>query len=84
MLRLFPSSFNLEIALSREQTNENGGKFYVYDKVNEHGKELFERMLRGAHLYCCGVKGYFICILCVEHQFDFRSLRDDAKYSSYF
>ncbi len=57
ILRLYPSSFTLDIALSREQKNENGGKLYVYDKVNEHGKELFERMLRGAHIYCCGVKG---------------------------
>lgn len=25
--------------------------------MEEHAEEVFERMQRGAHLYCCGLKG---------------------------
>merc|ERR1711924_469536 len=50
-------NFKLDYALSREQTNVNGGKMYIQDKVAEYSDEIFERMDNGAHMYFCGLKG---------------------------
>jgi ferredoxin--NADP+ reductase len=30
---------------------------YVQHRVAEYGKEIYERMDKGAHLYICGLKG---------------------------
>ena len=38
-------------------TSREGEKQYIQDKVKENGKEIFDRMEGGAHLYMCGLKG---------------------------
>jgi len=53
----FPDNFRLDYALSREQTNKDGGKMYIQDKVAEYSDEIFTRMDNGAHMYFCGLKG---------------------------
>jgi len=53
----FPDNFRLDYALSREQTNVNGGKMYIQDKVEEYADEVFEKLENGAHIYFCGLKG---------------------------
>merc|ERR1712193_595577 len=53
----FPDNFRVDYALSREQTNVNGGKMYIQDKVAEYSDEIFTRMDNGAHMYFCGLKG---------------------------
>jgi ferredoxin--NADP+ reductase len=52
-----PDNFRLDYALSREQTNADGGKMYIQDKVKEYADEIFDRMDKGAHIYFCGLKG---------------------------
>jgi ferredoxin--NADP+ reductase len=51
-LAAFPDNFRVSYATSRE-----GEKQYIQDKVKENGKEIFDRMEGGAHLYMCGLKG---------------------------
>ena len=53
----YPDNFRLDYALSREQTNKNGGKMYIQDKVEEYADEIFEKLSNGAHIYFCGLKG---------------------------
>jgi ferredoxin--NADP+ reductase len=53
----FPDNFRLDYALSREQTNQKGGKMYIQDKVEEYADEVFEKLENGAHIYFCGLKG---------------------------
>mmetsp|Transcript_25538 Transcript_25538/g.59849 ORF Transcript_25538/g.59849 Transcript_25538/m.59849 type:complete len:339 (-) Transcript_25538:76-1092(-) len=53
----YPDNFRLDYALSREQTNVNGGKMYIQDKVEEYANEVFEKLENGAHIYFCGLKG---------------------------
>jgi ferredoxin--NADP+ reductase len=53
----FPENFRLDYALSREQTNKNGGKMYIQDKVEEYADEIFDKLENGAHIYFCGLKG---------------------------
>jgi ferredoxin--NADP+ reductase len=57
VLKEYPNNFRLDYALSREQTNVDGGKMYIQDKVKEYSDEVFERMDNGAHMYFCGLKG---------------------------
>jgi ferredoxin--NADP+ reductase len=57
VLKDFPDNFKLDYALSREQTNADGGKMYIQDKVKEYKDEVFDRMDKGAHMYFCGLKG---------------------------
>jgi ferredoxin--NADP+ reductase len=57
VLKSHPDNFRLDYALSREQTNVDGGKMYIQDKVKEYADEVFERMDAGAHMYFCGLKG---------------------------
>mmetsp|Transcript_1084 Transcript_1084/g.2722 ORF Transcript_1084/g.2722 Transcript_1084/m.2722 type:complete len:420 (+) Transcript_1084:114-1373(+) len=52
-----PENFRIDYALSREQTNVNGGKMYIQDKVEEYADEVFEKLENGAHIYFCGLKG---------------------------
>merc|ERR1711871_32368 len=53
----FPKNFKYDYALSREQTNKNGGKMYIQDKVEEYSSDIFDRLDKGAHIYFCGLKG---------------------------
>jgi ferredoxin--NADP+ reductase len=57
ILKKHPDNFRLDYALSREQTNVDGGKMYIQDKVKEYADEVFDRMDKGAHIYFCGLKG---------------------------
>merc|ERR1719194_79006 len=57
VLKSHPDNFKLDYALSREQTNVDGGKMYIQDKVKEYADEIFDRMDNGAHMYFCGLKG---------------------------
>ena len=57
ILKLYPDNFKVDYALSREQTNVDGGKMYIQDKVKEYSDEVFDRMDNGAHMYFCGLKG---------------------------
>merc|ERR1711871_1913644 len=57
MQEKYPDKFRYDVALSREQKNKKGGKMYIQDKVEEYGKEVFELMNLGAHIYFCGLKG---------------------------
>ena len=53
VLKKYPDNFRLDYALSREQTNVDGGKMYIQDKVKEYADEVFTRMDSGAHMYFC-------------------------------
>jgi len=57
VLKSHPDNFRVDYALSREQTNVDGGKMYIQDKVKEYADEVFNRMDNGAHMYFCGLKG---------------------------
>merc|ERR1719252_518874 len=57
VLKKYPNNFRLDYALSREQTNVDGGKMYIQDKVKEYADEIFDKMDSGAHMYFCGLKG---------------------------
>merc|ERR1711869_195358 len=57
VLKSHPENFRLDYALSPEQTNADGGKMYIQDKVKEYADEVFDRMDKGAHIYFCGLKG---------------------------
>merc|ERR1711918_190432 len=57
VLKSKPDNFRVDYALSREQTNKDGGKMYIQDKVGEYADEVFTRMDNGAHMYFCGLKG---------------------------
>ena len=63
VLKSYPDNFRVDYALSREQTNVDGGKMYIQDKVKEYADEVFERMDNGAHMYFCGLKGMMPGIL---------------------
>jgi ferredoxin--NADP+ reductase len=52
-----PDQFRYSVALSREQTNKDGGKMYIQDRVEEFSDEIFDRLNKGAHIYFCGLKG---------------------------
>jgi ferredoxin--NADP+ reductase len=52
-----PEQFRYDVALSREQTNKDGGKMYIQDRVEEYADEIFARLDNGAHIYFCGLKG---------------------------
>lgn len=49
--------YRYDLALSREQKNQQGGKMYIQDKVAEYGNEVFDLLDKGAHIYFCGLKG---------------------------
>merc|ERR1711966_519189 len=38
----FPGQFRCDYALSREQSNKNGGKMYIQDKVEEYKDQIFQ------------------------------------------
>ncbi|KAG6541255.1 hypothetical protein Mapa_017306 [Marchantia paleacea] len=53
----YPENFRYDLALSREQKNQRGGKLYVQDKIEEYSSELFDLLDKGAHIYFCGLRG---------------------------
>jgi ferredoxin--NADP+ reductase len=57
MAATYPENFRVDYALSREQTNKDGGKMYIQDKVEEYGDQVFGLLDNGAHMYFCGLKG---------------------------
>ena len=57
MKKDFPDNVKIDYALSREQTNKDGGKMYIQNKIEENADEVFERLQKGAHMYFCGLKG---------------------------
>jgi len=57
MLATYPDQFRVDYALSRVQTNKNGGKMYIQDKMEEYADEIFDLLQNGAHIYFCGLKG---------------------------
>merc|ERR1712086_395615 len=57
MLKSHPDNMRLDYALSREQTNVDGGKMYIQDKMKEYADEIFTKLDNGAHIYFCGLKG---------------------------
>merc|ERR1712054_315995 len=57
ILKSHPDNFRLDYALSREQTNVDGGKMYIQDKMKEYADEIFNKLDNGAHIYFCGLKG---------------------------
>jgi ferredoxin--NADP+ reductase len=57
ILTNYPDQFRVDYALSREQTNRNGGKMYIQDKMEEYADQIFDLLEEGAILYVCGLKG---------------------------
>jgi ferredoxin--NADP+ reductase len=56
--REFPDNFRLTYAISREQTNAQGGKMYIQHRIAEHADELWQLLQKpNAHTYICGLKG---------------------------
>ena len=53
VLKSHPENFRLDYALSREQTNVDGGKMYIQDKVKEYADEVFDRMDKGVRAAPC-------------------------------
>eukprot|EP01083_Nonionella_stella_P029289 80677_1 len=59
-----PDQLKIDYAISREMTNTiDGGKLYVQHVIAQNGKELFDRLDAGAHVYFCGLKGMMPPIL---------------------
>lgn len=59
-----PGQLRVDYAISREMTNSvDGGKLYVQHVIAQNGKELFDRLDAGAHVYFCGLKGMMPPIL---------------------
>ena len=53
-----PGQLKIDYSISREMTNTiDGGKMYVQHVIAQNGKELFDRLDAGAHVYFCGLKG---------------------------
>lgn len=60
-------SLTIDYAISREMTNDQGGKMYVQDVLKKNSEELFEKLEDGAVIYFCGLKGMMPGILgCLE------------------
>lgn len=54
----YPDNFRLTYAISREQTNTEGGRMYIQHRVAEHADELWNLMQDPkTHTYICGLKG---------------------------
>ena len=50
--------FRLTYAISREQTNADGGKMYIQHRIAEYADELWELVQKeNTHTYICGLKG---------------------------
>jgi ferredoxin--NADP+ reductase len=58
LAREFPDNFRLTYAISREQTNAEGGRMYIQHRVAEHADEIWQLMQNPkTHTYMCGLKG---------------------------
>lgn len=54
----FPDQFRLTYAISREQTNAQGGKMYIQHRIAEQADELWQLIQQdNTHTYICGLKG---------------------------
>lgn len=58
-----PGQLAIDYAISREMTNDEGGKLYVQHVLSQKADLLFEKLNRGAHIYFCGLKGMMPGIL---------------------
>lgn len=58
-----PGQLAIDYAISREMTNQEGGKLYVQHVLSQKADLLFEKLNRGAHIYFCGLKGMMPGIL---------------------
>jgi len=50
-------SLTIDYAISREMSNDSGGKLYVQDVLRQNSEELFQKLEAGAIIYFCGLKG---------------------------
>jgi ferredoxin--NADP+ reductase len=57
------SSLTIDYAISREMTNDSGGKLYVQDVLKQNSELLFSKLESGAIIYFCGLKGMMPGIL---------------------
>jgi ferredoxin--NADP+ reductase len=57
------TSLTIDYAISREMTNDSGGKLYVQDVLKQNSEELFAKLESGAIIYFCGLKGMMPGIL---------------------
>ena len=54
----YPDNFRLTYAISREQTNVDGGKMYIQSRIKENAEELWNLIQNPkTHVYMCGLKG---------------------------
>jgi ferredoxin--NADP+ reductase len=53
-------SFRMNCAFSREELNVKGAKLYIQDRIEENGVEIVDRIMKGGHIYFCGLKGTFV------------------------
>jgi ferredoxin--NADP+ reductase len=70
--------FKLELALSREHTNAQGGRMYVQDVLADKVQDVYDRLVAGAHIYYCGNKGMMAGCMSVLEQ-ECRSRGSDWK-----
>ena len=56
-------SLTIDYAISREMTNDSGGKLYVQNVLSQKSEELFSKLESGAVIYFCGLKGMMPGIL---------------------
>jgi ferredoxin--NADP+ reductase len=62
------STFTVDYAISREMTNQAGGKLYVQDVLENKADILWDKLEQGAHIYFCGLKGMMPGILAALEQ----------------
>ena len=54
----YPDQFELTYAISREQTNADGGKMYLQHRIQENADRVWELVQQpNTHTYICGLKG---------------------------
>ncbi len=54
----YPDNFRWTNAISREQTNAEGGRMYIQHRVAEHAAELWKLIQEEkTHVYICGLRG---------------------------
>ncbi|XP_002992727.2 ferredoxin--NADP reductase, leaf isozyme 1, chloroplastic isoform X2 [Selaginella moellendorffii] len=58
MKEKFPNNFNLDFAVSREQTNAKGEKMYIQTRMAEYAEQLWDLLKKdNTYVYMCGLKG---------------------------
>lgn len=54
----YPDQFRLDYAISREQTDANGNKMYLQNRMQEYEDELYELFQKkNTYVYMCGLAG---------------------------